>query len=57
MGDDIGFHDFVVHYADVPKQEITNFFYKEDDGIYVMKYLEIWDPLVNMKTCEEQQSL
>ena len=50
MGDDPGFEDFVVHYVDVPKQEVNTFFCKEDDGIYVMKYLEIWDPLVNMKS-------
>ena len=50
VGDDLGFKDFVKHYADVSKQEVNAFFCKEDDGIYVMKYLEIWDPLVNMKS-------
>jgi hypothetical protein len=32
----------------VPKQETTKFFSKHDDGIYVMKFLEIWDPMVRL---------
>lgn len=49
VGNDLGFVDFVVHYVDVPKQEHNSFFCKEDDGIYVMKFLDSWDPMVNMK--------
>ena len=43
------------HHAPVPKQKTKQdtkqdlkFFSKYDDGIFVMKYMEIWDPCVNM---------
>jgi len=45
----------VIHHAPVPKQKTKQdtkqdlkFFSKYDDGIFVMKYMEIWDPCVNM---------
>ncbi|CAL4948916.1 unnamed protein product [Urochloa decumbens] len=44
---DIDFQDFVIHYAQVPQLD-RNFWSKFDDGIFVMKYMELWDPYVNM---------
>ena len=45
----------MIHHAPVPKQKTKQdtkqdlkFFSKYDDGIFVMKYMEIWDPCVNM---------
>ena len=35
------------NYAPVPKQD-KDYWSKHDDGIFVMKYLELWDPYVNM---------
>jgi len=48
IGIDWNFDEFVIHHAPVPKQN-RKFFAKYDDGIFVMKYLETWDPCVNMK--------
>ena len=31
----------------MPKQDIE-YWSKHDDGIFVMKYLELWDPYMNM---------
>ncbi|RLN40545.1 ribosomal large subunit pseudouridine synthase B [Panicum miliaceum] len=47
IGYNCHFEDFVLHYAPVPKQD-KEFWSKHDDGIFVMKYLELWDPYVNM---------
>ncbi|CAN6299099.1 unnamed protein product [Urochloa humidicola] len=47
IGYDCDFEEFVIHYAPVPKQD-RKFWSKYDDGIFVMKYLEMWDPYVNM---------
>ncbi|CAL4993461.1 unnamed protein product [Urochloa decumbens] len=44
---DIDFQDFVIHYAQVPQLD-KHFWSKFDDGIFVMKYMELWDPYVNM---------
>ncbi|WVZ81976.1 hypothetical protein U9M48_029299 [Paspalum notatum var. saurae] len=47
VGDDWNFEEFTIHYAPVPKQSME-FFAKHDDGIFVMKYLELWDAYINM---------
>jgi len=47
IGVEWNFHEFVIHYAPVPKRDLI-FFSKYDDGIFVMKYLELWDPCINM---------
>lgn len=47
IGYNYEFEDFVIHYAPVPKQDIE-YWSKHDDGIFVMKYLELWDPYMNM---------
>ncbi|CAN6242011.1 unnamed protein product, partial [Urochloa humidicola] len=47
IGVDWNFDEFVIHHAPVPKQDLK-FFSKYDDGIFVMKYLELWDPRINL---------
>lgn len=47
IGVDWNFHEFVIHYAPVPKYDMK-FFSKYDDGVFVMKFLELWDPHVDM---------
>ncbi|CAL4993624.1 unnamed protein product [Urochloa decumbens] len=46
-GSNIDFEDFVIHYTQVPQLD-RHFWSKFDDGIFVMKYMELWDPYVNM---------
>ncbi|CAL4891926.1 unnamed protein product [Urochloa decumbens] len=47
IGYNCDFEQFVIHYAPVPKLD-RKFQSMYDDGIFVMKYLEMWDPYVNM---------
>ncbi|CAN6197192.1 unnamed protein product [Urochloa humidicola] len=47
IGSNCDFQDFVFHYAPVPQLD-RQFWSKYDDGIFVMKYLELWDPCVKM---------
>ncbi|KAG2650282.1 uncharacterized protein LOC120654003 isoform X1 [Panicum virgatum] len=47
IGVDWNFHEFVIHYAHVPKYDMK-FFSKYDDGVFVMKFLELWDPRIDM---------
>jgi hypothetical protein len=47
IGTDRKFDEFVIHHAPVPKQDL-NFFKKYDDGVFTMKFLESWDPRVNL---------
>ena len=47
IGYNYDFEYFVIHYAPVPKQD-REYWSKHDDGIFVMKFLELWDPYVNM---------
>ncbi|RLM93227.1 hypothetical protein C2845_PM08G11700 [Panicum miliaceum] len=47
IGIDWNFHEFVIHYAPVPKLDLK-FFSKYDDRIFVMKFLELWDQRVNL---------
>jgi hypothetical protein len=47
VGKDWNFEEFVIHYAPVPMQE-QRIFQKYDDGVFVMKFLETWDPRVNL---------
>ncbi|KAL6657095.1 hypothetical protein ACP70R_004875 [Stipagrostis hirtigluma subsp. patula] len=45
------FDEFVIHYPKIPKQNIQDRYYcGNDSGILVMKYVELWDPYVNMLT-------
>ncbi|CAL4993095.1 unnamed protein product [Urochloa decumbens] len=44
---DWDFDEFVIHHAPVPKHDMK-YYSKYDDGIFVMKYMELWDPRVNM---------
>uniref|UniRef100_A0A0Q3VRA7 Ubiquitin-like protease family profile domain-containing protein n=1 Tax=Setaria italica TaxID=4555 RepID=A0A0Q3VRA7_SETIT len=47
IGIDWNFDEFVIHHAAVPKQD-TKFFQKYDDGVFAMKFLELWDPRMNL---------
>ncbi|TVU27339.1 hypothetical protein EJB05_29942, partial [Eragrostis curvula] len=43
------FDKFSYHYENsIPKQERGDFFRAQHDGIFLMKYLELWDPCDNM---------
>ncbi|KAL6623218.1 hypothetical protein ACP70R_033097 [Stipagrostis hirtigluma subsp. patula] len=45
------FDQFVIHYPKIPKQDIQDRYYcGNDSGILVMKYIELWDPYVNLLT-------
>lgn len=56
IGYNYEFEDFVIHYAPVPKQDIE-YWSKHDDGIFVMKYLELWDPYMNMMVQFQSSSI
>jgi hypothetical protein len=47
VGKDFNFEEFVIHYAPVPMQE-RRIFQKYDDEVFFMKFLETWDPRVNL---------
>nr|CAB3465934.1 unnamed protein product [Digitaria exilis] len=48
IGLEYNFEHFCIHYAPIPRDHMA-YYNKLDGGIYVMKYLELWDPLVDME--------
>nr|CAB3491842.1 unnamed protein product [Digitaria exilis] len=46
---DCDFEDFVTHYAPVPKEK-NDLWTMNDNGIFVMKFLELWDPYADMNS-------